>query len=277
LRHGVAQGGALRLGHSPDADDAYVFYGITAGAVRLPLPHVEFLADIETLNRLVLEGLLDVSAASAHAYAHACREYFVARAGASVGDGYGPVLVARGAGPPRVVAVPGRYTTAALLLRMALPGVRVVEVPFDRIADAVTAGIVNAGVLIHEGQITYGRRGLRALLDLGEWWKRETGLPLPLGLNVVRRALGRELAEAASRALAESIKYADAHREEALRHAQRFSRGLSLEETARFVDMYVNAYARDLGAAGARALQELLERAREAGLAPECESISILP
>ena len=262
----------LKIAHSPDADDAYMFYGVAAGAVKLPAPHVEFLADIETLNRLALEELLDVTAVSLHAYGHICERYYLMKVGASMGDGYGPLVVA---GPdvdkPRHVAVPGRYTTATLLVKLAMPGVKTVEVPFDKILDAVAAGVVDAGVVIHEGQITYHKHGLRKVLDLGEWWMGETGLPTPLGIDVVRKALGRELAEALSKALADSIAYADSHREEALRYAQKFSRGLTLEETARFVDMYVNRYTRDLGARGRRALEELLARAAEARLAPSCQ------
>ncbi|MFN3804492.1 MAG: menaquinone biosynthesis family protein [Pyrobaculum sp.] len=259
----------LKVAHSPDADDAYMFYGIAAGAVKMPGPHVEFLADIETLNRLALEELLDASAVSVHAYAHLCGKYYVLKVGASMGDGYGPVVVTRGE-TPRVVAVPGRLTTAALLLRLAMPQVRTVEMPFDKILEAVAVGVVDGGVLIHEGQITFHKMGLRKVIDLGEWWRDETSLPTPLGVNVVRTALGREAAVAIERALEASIRYADQHREEALRYAQRFARGLSLEETARFVDMYVNQYTRDMGARGRRAIDELLQRAFEAGLTPPC-------
>ncbi len=262
----------LKIAHSPDADDAYMFFGIATGAVRLPAPHVEFLADIETLNKLALEELLDVTALSVHAYGHICEKYYVMKVGASMGEGYGPVVVASpGVDKPKHVAVPGRYTTATLLVKLAMPGVKTVEMPFDKILDAVAAGVVDAGVLIHEGQITYHKRGLRKVLDLGEWWMRETGLPTPLGVDAVRKALGRELAEALSKALADSIAYADSHREEALRYAQKFSRGLTLEETARFVDMYVNQYTRNLGTRGRRALEELLARAAEAGLTPSCQ------
>jgi len=262
----------LKIAHSPDADDAYMFFGIATGAVKLPVPHVEFLADIETLNKLALEELLDVTAVSAHAYGHICERYYVMNVGASMGEGYGPVVVARpSVDRPRHIAVPGRYTTAALLVKLAVPGVKTVEMPFDKIFDAVAAGVVDAGVLIHEGQITYHKHGLRKVLDLGEWWMRETGLPTPLGIDVVKKTLGRDLAEKLSKALADSIAYADSHREEALRYAQKFSRGLTLEETARFVDMYVNQYTRNLGTRGRRALEELLARAAEAGLTPSCQ------
>ncbi|MEM0370789.1 MAG: MqnA/MqnD/SBP family protein [Pyrobaculum sp.] len=260
----------LKLAHSPDADDAYMFYGIATGAVKLPKPYVEFLADIETLNKLAMAELLDITAVSAHALAYVCGKYYVLRVGASMGDGYGPVVVSKHEGRPGVVAVPGRYTTAALLTKLAMPGVKTVEIPFDKILEAVAAGVVDAGVVIHEGQLTYGRAGLRLVLDLGDWWRRETGLPTPLGLDVVKASWGREFAEAVGRALSQSIEYADRNREEALRYASRFARGLSIEETARFVDMYVNNYTRDMGAAGERALRELLERAAEAGAAPTC-------
>jgi Predicted periplasmic solute-binding protein len=261
----------LKIAHSPDADDAYMFYGIASGAVKLPMPHVEFLADIETLNRLALEELLDVTAVSVHAYGYICEKYYVMHVGASMGEGYGPVVVARpDVDKPRHIAVPGRYTTATLLVKLAMPQVKTVEIPFDKILEAVAAGVVDAGVLIHEGQITYQRRGLKKLADLGEWWTRETGLPTPLGIDVVKKALGRETAERLAQALADSIAYADSHREEALRYAQKFSRGLTPEETARFVDMYVNQYTRDLGARGRRAVEELLARAAEAKLTPVC-------
>jgi 1,4-dihydroxy-6-naphthoate synthase len=261
----------LKVAHSPDADDAYMFYGIATGAVKMPMPFVEFLSDIETLNRLALEELLDVSAVSTHALAYICDRYYVMSVGASMGEGYGPLVVtAREGGEVKYVAVPGRYTTAALLTKLALPHVKTVEVPFDKIIDAVRAGIVDAGVLIHEGQITYQRLGLKKVVDLGEWWREETGLPTPLGLDVVRKALGLQTAEAVAEALSQSIKYADENRVEALRYAQKFSRGLTLEETARFVDMYVNAYTRDMGRRGREAIEELLTRAHKAGHTPAC-------
>ncbi|MEZ0319763.1 MAG: MqnA/MqnD/SBP family protein [Pyrobaculum sp.] len=264
----------VRLAHSPDADDAYMFYGVASGAVRFPATYVEFLADIETLNKLALAELLDVTAVSTHALAYVCDKYYVLRVGASMGEGYGPVVVSNG-GSVRHVAVPGRYTTAALLLQLAMPGVKTVEIPFDKILEAVAAGVVDAGVVIHEGQITYHRLGLKKVVDLGEWWLRETGLPTPLGLDVVRAALGRQFAEQVAKAISDSIKYADAHREDALRHAQKFSRGLSIEETARFVDMYVNQYTRDMGPRGEKAISTLLEMASERGLTPRCKPVIV--
>lgn len=257
----------LILAHSPDADDAYMFYGVASGAVESRFKFREFLADIEALNRLAVGGgRLDLTALSAAALGFT-RRYYVLRVGASMGERYGPIVVARG--PRReveLVAVPGRYTTAALLLRLAMPDVKTVEVPFDKIFDAVAAGAVDAGVIIHEGQITYDRRGLHKLLDLGEWWHQQTGLPTPLGVDAVDKRLGERTAEELKLLLLESIKYAEAHRDEAVKYAMRFSRGLSAEDTARFIDMYVNDYTKDMGRRGEEAIRTLLEEARRRGL-----------
>ncbi|AEA13012.1 Predicted periplasmic solute-binding protein [Thermoproteus uzoniensis 768-20] len=257
----------LVLAHSPDADDAYMFYGIASGAVKSRFAFREFLADIETLNKLAVGGArLDLTALSAAALGFTDR-YYVLRVGASMGYGYGPVVVAGPrSGEVRLVAVPGRYTTAALLLKLAMPDVKTVEVPFDKIIDAVAAGVVDAGILIHEGQITYGRLGLRKVIDLGEWWLREKGLPTPLGVDAVRKELGLDAAEELKGLLSESIKYAEAHREEALRYASKFSRGLPLDDVARFVDMYVNEYTKDMGKRGEEAVRELLSEAKRRGL-----------
>jgi 1,4-dihydroxy-6-naphthoate synthase len=257
----------LVLAHSPDADDAYMFYGIASGAVKSRFAFREFLADIETLNKLAVGGAaLDFTALSTAALGFTDR-YYVLRVGASMGDGYGPVVVtARRTDDIRLAAVPGRYTTAALLLKLAMPGVKAVEVPFDKILDAVSAGVVDAGVLIHEGQITYGRLGLRKVVDLGEWWLSEKGLPTPLGVDAVRKDLGLDAAEELKRLLLESIRYAEAHREQALGYASRFSRGLPLDDVARFVDMYVNEYTKDMGRRGEEAVEELLSEARRRGL-----------
>lgn len=256
----------LILAHSPDADDAYMFYGMASGAVKTRFSFREFLADIETLNRLAVSGArLDLTALSAAALG-STKRYYVLRVGASMGDGYGPIVVARSAGEVRLVAVPGRYTTATLLLRLAMPNVKTVEVPFDKIFDAVLAGVVDAGVIIHEGQITYSRIGLYKMFDLGRWWFEQTGLPTPLGVDAVRKELGVEAAEELKRALSDSIAYAEAHRDEALRYASKFSRGLPLEDTAKFVDMYVNKYTKDMGRRGEEAVLELLQRAKRLGL-----------
>jgi 1,4-dihydroxy-6-naphthoate synthase len=237
------------------------------------------LADIESLNRRALRGELEVTAVSFHAYAHLTRRYALLAHGASFGDRYGPRLVARAprpadpcaalAAPGLVVAVPGELTTAFLALKLYQPATRHVVVPFDRIEDEVAAGRADVGFLIHEGQLTFGDRGLHLWVDFGEWWHAETqGLPLPLGGNVVRRDLGEELMRAIARDLKASIEYGLGHRAEALAHAREFSRGLDARRTDQFISMYVNEYTIDYGAAGRRAVTELLGRAQRAGLVP---------
>jgi 1,4-dihydroxy-6-naphthoate synthase len=268
----VRDGVELLIGHSPDPDDAFMFYALKRGLVRAPFSVREFLADIETLNRLAIHGRLDVTAVSAHVMPYVGDKYYVLRVGASMGYGYGPVLVGAGASAAHdvgLVAVPGRYATATLLLQLAMPGVRTVEVPFDRIMDAVASGAVDAGLLIHEGQITYARSGFRRIMDLGEWWSDSTGLPVPLGLDAVKSSLGAEAAAAVKDALVNSLRYAREHPEDALRHASEFSRGLDMDDVSRFVDMYVNEYTIDMGELGERAVRELLRVAAEAKLVPE--------
>ena len=270
--------GIIRVAHSPDADDAFMFWAMATGKIDTGgRRYVHELADIETLNRRALSGELEVTAVSLHAYAYLADRYALLAHGASIGDRYGPRLVAREAAPGkgarsalagRLVAVPGELTTAFLALRLYQPAVRHVVVPFDQIEDFVAAGKADAGLLIHEGQLTYGDRGLHLWADLGEWWYQETNLPLPLGGNVVRRDLGEELMRAIARDLKASIEYGLAHRAEALRHAQGFSRGLDTARTDEFVGMYVNAYTVDYGTKGRRAVAELLDRARAAGLLP---------
>jgi len=268
--------GIIRVAHSPDADDAFMFWAMATGKIDTGgRRYVHELGDIETLNRRALSGELEVTAVSLHAYAYLADRYALLAHGASIGDRYGPRLVAREAAPGkdarsalagRLVAVPGELTTAFLTLRLYQPAVRHVVVPFDQIEDFVSAGKADVGLLIHEGQLTYGDRGLHLWADLGEWWYQETNLPLPLGGNVVRRDLGDELMRAIARDLKASIEYGLAHRTEALRHAQRFSRGLDTARTDEFVSMYVNAYTVDYGTKGRRAVAELLDRARAAGL-----------
>ena len=270
--------GIIRVAHSPDADDAFMFWAMATGKIDTGgRRYVHELADIETLNRRALSGELEVTAVSLHAYAYLADRYALLAHGASIGDRYGPRLVAREAVPGkdarsalagRLVAVPGELTTAFLTLRLYQPAVRHVVVPFDQIEDFVAAGQADAGLLIHEGQLTYGDRGLHLWADLGEWWYQETNLPLPLGGNVVRRDLGEQLMRAIARDLKASIEYGLAHRAEALRHAQGFSRGLDTARTDEFVGMYVNAYTVDYGTKGRRAVAELLDRARAAGLLP---------
>ena len=256
----------IHLAHSPDADDAFMFWALAAGRIDTgDRRYVHELGDIESLNRRALAGELEVTAVS---LAH----------GASIGDRYGPRIVAATPRPaaPRaalgtpgvVVAVPGELTTAFLALKLYQPAARHVVVPFDQIEDYVSAGRADAGLLIHEGQLTYADRGLHLWVDLGEWWHDETGLPLPLGGNVVRRDLGETLMREIARDLKASIEYGLAHRAEALAHAGAYSRGLDASRVDRFVGMYVNAYTVDYGAIGRQAVAELLGRAHRAGLIP---------
>ena len=267
----------IRLAHSPDADDAFMFYALAAGKIDTgDRAYVHDLADIETLNRRADAGELEVTAVSFHAYAYLADRYALLPHGASIGDGYGPRLVARTPPPadPRaalrdvVVATPGTRTTAHLALLLYQPAARTVVVPFDRIEDAVLDGTADAGLLIHEGQLTYADRGLHLWQDLGAWWGAGTGLPLPLGGNVVRKDLGPALMEAVSRDLRASILYGLAHRAEALAHAGRFARGMDAARTDTFVGMYVNDFTVDYGPRGRAAVQRLLDEGHRAGLLP---------
>jgi len=261
----------IRLGHSPDPDDAFMFWALAAGRIDtrgLELEHV--LADIQTLNEWALEGRLETTAISLHAYPFVQDRYLLLPHGASMGSGYGPIVVARRPLAPEEVrdieiAVPGRMTTAFLVLRMAIGDFRFREVPFDRIIDEVKSGEAEAGVLIHEGQLTYEAEGLSKVLDLGEWWLLETGLPLPLGVNVARRDLGGEVLHDLSSVLADSIREGLEHRSEAMRYALEFGRGLDLELADEFVGMYVNELTSDYGEEGRQAVEELLRRAEALG------------
>jgi 1,4-dihydroxy-6-naphthoate synthase len=258
----------IRLGHSPDPDDAFMFWGLASGAVDpggFEFEHV--LADIQTLNEWALEGRLEVTALSLHAYPFVQDRYLLLPHGASMGAGYGPIVVARG--PVELdkaeIAVPGRMTTAFLLLRLAVGDFDFHETPFDRIIDEVKQGAADAGLLIHEGQLTYAEAGLTKVLDLGQWWLAETGLPLPLGVNVARRDLGEEVLPRLASVLAESIRAGLEHRSEALAYAQRWARGMPDELTDRFVSMYVNDLTRDYGEEGRAAVLELLRRGEAVG------------
>ncbi|HLE43867.1 MAG TPA: MqnA/MqnD/SBP family protein [Methylomirabilota bacterium] len=264
----------IRIGHSPDADDAFMFYAMTHGKVTMPGVRIEHvLEDIESLNRRAATGELDVTAVSCATYPSIADRYRIMDPGASMGQGYGPIVVAKRpfdeeelAGMS--IAVPGLGTTAYLLLRLALGDPPVIVVPFDRIIQVVQEEQAHAGLLIHEGQITYAAMGLVKVLDLGERWTKETGLPLPLGINVTRRDLGEALAAELSEALRASIRYAHAHPEEAVDYAMRYGRGIDAETCARFVHMYVNDYTVTLGEEGRRALEALYRRAVEADLLP---------
>jgi len=266
----------IRIAHSPDSDDAFMFYALTQGILDtagLEIRHV--LQDIETLNQAAFHGTYEITALSFHGYAHLADRYQLMPSGASFGDGYGPIVVSRSplsrddlAG--RKVAIPGQLTTANLTLHLWQPEVTTAIVPFDRILDVVQAGEFDAGVVIHEGQLTYGDLGLHSVVDLGAWWKGETGLPLPLGGNGIKRDLDEDLKRRLCRLLTESIEYGLDHRKEALDYAVRYARGLEddPERSDRFVGMYVNDWTRSYGEAGRRAVQLLLDRGYTAGILP---------
>jgi 1,4-dihydroxy-6-naphthoate synthase len=265
----------IRLGHSPDPDDAFMFWGLASGVVDprgFEFEHV--LADIQSLNEWALEGRLEVTALSLHSYPFVQDRYALLPHGASMGSGYGPVVVAREPMTREQLAgvritVPGRMTTAFLVLRLYLGEFEYREAPFDRILDQVLERRTDAGLLIHEGQLTYGMRGLEKVVDLGEWWLLETGLPLPLGVNAARRDLGEEALHELSAVLAESIRAGLENRKVALEYAGQFGRGLDEELTDRFVGMYVNELTQDYGDEGRSAVAELLRRGEEIGAFPE--------
>jgi 1,4-dihydroxy-6-naphthoate synthase len=264
----------ITVAHSPDSDDAFMFYGLASGAVDtgdLEVGHL--LADIETLNRAAFEGKYEVTAVSFHAYAYLHDRYILLPHGASMGEGYGPIVVARQDGPASLegvrVAVPGLMTSAYLALKLYDPRVDTVVMPFDEIQDAVRRGDVAAGLLIHEGQLTYQDEGLRKVVDLGEWWAGRTGgLPLPLGGNVIRRDLGPELIARVSRMLHASIKHALDNRRQALEYAMQFGRGLDPAKVDRFVGMYVNTLTLGYTDQSRRAAQLFLDEAHEKGIIP---------
>jgi len=274
---------ALRFGHSPDADDAFMFYGFHAGLAQVAGCRVEHvLQDIQSLNRRAFErGDLEITAVSAHAYAFVADRYAVLSCGASMGMGYGPVLVARA---PRTleslrgarVAIPGALTTAALLLRTECPGCVPVEVMFDRIRRAVVSGQVEAGVIIHEGQLTCRDEGIVKVLDFGEVWQQRDGLPVPLGLDVVHRDLGPELMRAVSAGFRASIEAARANEDRAIRYALQFGRGLDVAQGRTFVNMYVNDLTLDMGGMGRTALETLYARAVEARAIPKAPALDIV-
>ena len=275
----------IRVAHSPDSDDAFMFYALAEGKIDTgDLRYVHELCDIETLNRRALTRELEVTAVSIHAYAHLWRDYALLASGSSMGDGYGPRLVATrpAAADPRHalrggrIAVPGLLTTAYLALKLYQPDFEAVVVPFDQIEQAVHAGRVDAGLLIHEGQLTFGDTGLHLWADLGAWWMSDTGLPLPLGGNVVRRDLGPAVTAQIARDLRASIEYALAHRAPALAHARQYNRGIGEERTDTFVGMYVNHWTVDYGARGREAVQKLLDRGHEAGVIPERVTVEFI-
>jgi 5,8-dihydroxy-2-naphthoate synthase len=270
----------VRLGHSPDPDDAFMFHGLAAGHVDSgPFEIVHELVDIQTLNERATRGEMEITAISFHAYAHVADRYALLPHGASFGDGYGPILVSkRPLDSPKgwKVAIPGRLTSAWLALQLFEPDVKPVVVAFDRIPQAVLDGEVDVGLLIHEGQLTYASQGLHRIADLGAWWKETTGLPLPLGGNAIRKDLGRDAHRELSRILRESIAWGLAHRDEALTYAMRWGRGLERGLADRFVGMYVNDWTLDYGPIGRRAIETFLGHAADRGLVPRLPQIEFV-
>lgn len=274
----------IRVGHSPDPDDAFMFYALAKDKIDTgPYRFEHELVDIETLNRRAFQGELELTAVSLHAYAHLADKYILCACGASMGDNYGPMVVTRGPKSiddlrPMTIAVPGTLTTAYLALRLCLGAdFQHVVVPFDEILDVVEAGeylgeTIDAGLIIHEGQLTYGDQGLTLVVDLGKWWREQTGLPLPLGANAVRRDLGETVIRDVHRLLKESIRFGLEHREAALDYALGFGRGLDRAKADRFVGMYVNDWTLDFGPTGREAVRRLLAEGHQQGVIPKLVS-----
>lgn len=266
----------IRIGHSPDSDDAFMFWGLASGVVTSQLEFEHVLHDIQTLNEFAREGVLEATAISVHAYAYVSDKYAILKHGGSFGEGYGPIIVAN---KPltldelkhKVIAVPGTLTSAFLQLSLLFPKPHYEVVPFDVILSAVQRNEYEAGLLIHEGQLTWRQHGLHLVVDFGKWWKEQTALPLPLGVNVVRKDLGDETICEINRALRESIRAAFDNREEALRYALRFGRGIDEVTADHFVGMYVNERTLDMGEDGIKAIRLLLEKGKAAGLIPSVD------
>lgn len=272
----------IRVGHSPDPDDAFMFYGLSSGKVKLPgIQIAHLLEDIQSLNERALRAELEVTAISAHAFGAVSDKYWIMKTGASMGEGYGPVIVSRKYRSldelqGKTVATPGPLTTATLLFRTFTEGIRNVDMAFDAIMGAVDAGVVDAGLLIHEGQITYKSLGYQKVIDFGEFWQKETGgLPLPLGLDVVRRDLGEELAHLLSLGLKESIAYGYAHQDESIPYALRWGRGIDRALGEKFVKMYVSPLTIDMGETGKQGLEYLFHRAYEKGIIPRIPDVTL--
>jgi 5,8-dihydroxy-2-naphthoate synthase len=264
----------ITIAHSPDSDDAFMFYGLATNKVRVPgLRFTHTLCDIETLNRKAMEGIYDLTAISFHAYPYIQENYALLSSGGSVGEGYGPMIVAvrpltQSEVKRKRIAVPGTLTTAYLLLQLFAPDVETEVVPFNQIIPQVLEGKQEAGLIIHEGQLSYSKSGLQRVVDLGRWWQEVTGLPLPLGGNAIRRSLGPELMASIATALRDSIQYALDHREEALAYAMQFARDLDPQLADKFVGMYVNQRTLDYGPDGREAVHRLLEMGHKAGVIP---------
>jgi 1,4-dihydroxy-6-naphthoate synthase len=277
-----AQTAALSLAHSPDSDDAFMFYALATGKVRMPGVKFEhILCDIETLNNAAHREVYDVTAVSFYGYAFVADKYVLLDCGASFGEGYGPIVVSSHplkktdlAG--RRIAIPGTRTTSYLALKLFEPNVEVVTMPFDKILDAVQAKEVEAGLLIHEGQLLFQQVGLHRVVDLGQWWQEQTSLPLPLGGNAVRRSLGADLAHGVARVIRDSVSYALEHREAALNYALQFARDMDPVLADKFVGMYVNKWTLDYGDEGRRAVRELLARGAAIGMVPSSFEVEFL-
>jgi len=264
----------ITVAHSPDSDDAFMFYALATHKIRTPgLKFTHTLCDIQTLNQKAHDGVYDVTAISFHAYPYVQDKYALMTCGGSVGEGYGPMIVSprpfsQNEVKTKRIAVPGKLTTAYLALNLFAPGVETEVVPFDQIIPQVLEGKYEAGLIIHEGQLTYDKSGLHRIVDLGKWWQKVTGLPLPLGGNAIRRALGPQLIAAVTQALRESIQYALDHREEGLAYAMQFARDLDPQSADTFVGMYVNERTLDYGPDGREAVRRLLDMGHKAGIIP---------
>jgi 1,4-dihydroxy-6-naphthoate synthase len=273
----------IRVGHSPDPDDAFMFYGLASGKVKLDGITIEHqLEDIQSLNERAMRAELEVTAISAHAFPYVADKYWIMRTGASMGEGYGPVIISRkyktlAELDGKTVGTPGPLTTATLLFKTFTSGIKNVDMPFDKIMDAVDNGTVDAGLLIHEGQITYQSLGYNKVLDFGEFWEKETnGLPLPLGLDVVRKDLGEDLARTLSRGLKESIAHGYAHQEESIPYAMQWGRGIDYKLGEKFVKMYVSELTIDMGEKGKKALELLFKKGFEKGLIRNAPTVDLV-
>ena len=264
----------ISVAHSPDSDDAFMFYGLATNKVRVPgLKFAHTLCDIETLNRQAMQGVYDLTAISFHAYPYIQEQYMLLPSGGSVGEGYGPMIVATRPFTQqeirkKKIAVPGTLTTAYLALKLFAPAIETVVVPFDQIIPQVLEGKQDAGLIIHEGQLTFSKAGLHCALDLGVWWREKTGLPLPLGGNAIKRELGAKTIATVGSALKASIRYALDHRDQALAYAMQFARDLDVALADKFVGMYVNDRTLEYGPDGRQAIRRLLEMGHEAGIIP---------
>ncbi|MDE0427791.1 MAG: ABC transporter substrate-binding protein [Candidatus Poribacteria bacterium] len=268
----MSQTEKIRIGHSPDSDDAFMFYALAKGLISTgPFEIVHVIEDIETLNQRALAAELEVTAISVHAYAYVAKDYALMPCGASIGDRYGPLVVAKAPMDTlegKRIAIPGKMTTAYLTLSLFQPDFQAETRPFDKILDAVQQDEVDAGLIIHEGQLTYAREGLHKVIDLGEWWHEETGLPLPLGANVIRRNLGTEKIRQITALLKQSIQYSLEHRARGLEYAMTYARDMETALADKFVGMYVNDYTLDYGEKGRAGVRELLHRGNDAGIIP---------